>query len=407
MRLAAAAGSMLLMGGLAAAPAGADRAEVFLGSASGSALDLSVAGQTVSLGRSATKATSQLTAIADAAGQIVAVGDNVAPTHAEASANGKSQTQPRTCAPVSLPTQISAILDVGLACSQGTASVTDNLPVATAVGSVGAIGLSANTVLSTLPVQNLATTLQPITGQLPQGAKTTLDALVTSVLKTKTFDVSVGEAASSVTAEANKVTSTATAAGAVIKIFPTPQINGAGVTDPVATITVGPAKATAVYDRAAAKATPVVDTTIVRVALNPAIATGLGVPAEISVPVDQDFSVPGLAGTPLESHIRIAHGTTATDADGTVRAVSDAVSIVLAQGINGGVALHLAHAEAAVNGAPAVAAAPAAAPGTPQATPVAATNLPRTGPVHPWLPAAGAAVLVIALLAWRSARRAL
>ena len=87
-RLVAAAGCCALTGAMLTAPAGADQAEVYVGSASGRALALTVAGQTVSFGASSTKVSSDLKAVVDAAGQLAVVGDNVAPAHAEAAGNG-------------------------------------------------------------------------------------------------------------------------------------------------------------------------------------------------------------------------------------------------------------------------------------------------------------------------------
>ena len=403
-RLTAMAGTCLLAGAMLTAPAGADQAEVFVGSASGRALALTVAGQTVSLGTSTSKVTSELSAIADAAGQLAVVGNNVAPAHSAVTADGQTASSPKSCAPIALPTQISAVLDTGIACSESNASIVSGNPQASAKGYVDNLGITANSILSNsaLPIQTLADTLKPVIGALPQGAQTTLNSLVTSVLKTKTLDLTIGNSTSNITTDTGKVTSTASSAGAVLKLFPAPVVNGAPALDPIATITVGPATATAVYDRTAGKATPSVTDALVSVDLNPTIATALGVQPHQAVPVDQDFAVPGLVGTPLETHIRVSKGTTSTDPDGTVHAVADAVSIQLAQGVQGGVNLQLAHAEAAANGSPQV-----VTPQQPAETPVAAASLPRTGPSHPWLPMAGAGLLVLALLAWRPIRRML
>jgi hypothetical protein len=401
-RLGAALGACALAATVVSSPAGADQAEVYVGSASGRALALTVVGQTITLGTSTSKVNSSVDAVGDAAGQLAAIGAPM-PSHSEATANGQSSTAPRTCAPVTLPAQVAAVVDVGVACSQSSASITGGNPSADAIGSVDTLGLSANAaltqVLSTLPIQNLADTLKPITGALPQGAQTTLNTLLTSVLKTKTLDVTLGASESKVVATAGAVTSTATAAGAVVKILPQPQVNGTPSLDPIATITIGPATATAVYDRVTAKATPTVDASLVRVDLNPTIAAALGVPASIAVPVDQDFAVPGLVGTPLETHIRTSHGSTATSPDGSVTATADAVTVQLAQGVQGGVTLQLANAQASVNGSPAVV--------TPTATPVAPATLAATGPTRPWLPIAGAGLLALTLLAWRPIRRRL
>src|SRR3954447_9544330 len=163
-RLGAALGACALAATIVSAPAGADQAVVFVGRASGRALALTVVGQPLSLGASTSTADSSVKAVGDAAGQLAVVGTNVAPSHSEATRDGQASTAPRTCAPVALPAQVAAVVDVGVACSQSAASVTSGNPNADATGSVDTLGLSGNAalaqVLSTLPIQNLSDTLK-------------------------------------------------------------------------------------------------------------------------------------------------------------------------------------------------------------------------------------------------------
>jgi hypothetical protein len=264
--------------------------------------------------------------------------------------------------------------------------------VASSNAAVASIGLAANTVLSQTPIgSTLQQVLAPITSADPTKS---LASLIDSVFNSKTLDITLGGSTSSVTTAAGNVTSKATTAAVVIKLLPTPLINGQPSSDPIITITVGQAAASAVYDRTSGQATPAVDPALVRINLNPVIAQGLGVPPETTVTVDQDVPVPGTAGTPLDSEIKVGHGTTTKNADGSVSAVADGVSIALLRGVNGGITLNLAHAEATVGGAPAVVIAPVTVP-----------QLPRTGE-SPLLPIAGAVLLGCAVLVRRATRQA-
>src|SRR6476469_3331363 len=72
-RIGAGAAALALAGLVVAGPASADTPEVYVGSATGTALNLSVLGQSLTLGTSKVNISSQLTAIADAAGQAAPV----------------------------------------------------------------------------------------------------------------------------------------------------------------------------------------------------------------------------------------------------------------------------------------------------------------------------------------------
>ena len=121
-----------------------------------------------------------------------------------------------------------------------------------------------------------------------------------------------------------------------------------------------------------------------------------------------------LAGTPLESTITVADGTQDIG-DHSAKATADGVSLHLLKGISvptgasslstlatgpGAVVLELAHAEAAVNGQPAVKN-PTVNPSPPPAPPVKALAFTGTSP---WLPIGGM-VLVGAALGTRRLRR--
>jgi LPXTG-motif cell wall-anchored protein len=224
------------------------------------------------------------------------------------------------------------------------------------------------------------------------------------VLKTKTLEVTLGRSTSDVVSTVNSITSTATADGADIKILPTPeilkQVGGQLVPDlaPVVEIKVSSSKANAVYDRNTGVATPSFDAALVTVNINPTLAAAVGLPASTSIKPGVTQTI--LAGTPLQSTIIVADGSTSKAADGTVSAVADGVSVKLLQGLNassataydGGIVLALAHSEANVVGVPATKVAPQVV--------VKPPTLPRTGGT-PWIPLAGASLLGLALVARR------
>ena len=389
-RLAALLGAVTLAGALVAPPATAQTAkpESYLGSAAGRALDLTVLSlPKVTLGVSTAKVTSLLTAIGEGAGSLGLTG---ATQRAEV-ANSGSSVLPNNCA---VPLPVAGILNLGLACGSAAASITGTNPTGTGEGSVAAVDLNGQALLDVAGsltdtlTGTVATALDPVCGlvALTCTVTDTVGDVLASVLDTKTLELSAGGSTSSVVTEAGKVISTASATGAEIKLLPLPVVGGAVSTEPLATIIVGAAKATAVYDRATGASTPTVDPAIVRVRLNTLLTNTLGIPSEIVVPVGQSIVVPGTEGTPLETEIVAAAGRTVTNPDGTVGAIADAVKVHALKGVSGGILLSLASAEAGVAGALAV-----AAPIVP------VLELPRTGGT-PWMPFAGAGVLGLAVL---------
>lgn len=401
-RLAAAAGAISLASVFVAGPASAQStAEAYLGSASGRALNVQVLGQGATLGVSSAKVTSQLTAVAEGAGQLANAGTTA---KVDLSGNGASDTKPDTCA-LALP--VADILDVGLACGSANGSITANNPSASSEGKVAGISLDISKLIKGL-VPSLSDTVTgltqstlgtlktlPVLGDTLAPVVDTLNATVADVLKTPTLELTAGKSTSSVVTDGSKVTSQATASGAEIKVLPI-RLPGSvtGVTGelgPLATITVSSASAKAVYDRATGTSTPSFDPSLVTIKLGPTAVLPGG--EEIKVPVNQSVTI--LQGTPLESDIIVAAGKNVTNPDGTVGAVADGVKLHLLKGLSNGILVELAHAEAGVGGTPASAVA-AAAPNA---------ELPRTGGT-PWIPVAGVSILGLAVLVRRVLVRA-
>ena len=396
-RLAGLAGALTLAGALVAPPATAQtaRPETYIGSAAGRGLDLKVLSlPKVTLGVSTAKVTSLLSAVGEGAGSLGLLDTT---QKAEVTSPGSS-TLPARCA---VPLPVAGILNVGLACGSASASIAGNNPVGTAEGSVAGIDLNGQALLDSVgPItetvtDTVATALDPVCGlvALTCGVTQTVGDVLTSVLETKTLELTAGKSTSSVTTDNGKVTATATSTGAEIKLLPLPVVGGVVNNEPLATIVVGTAKATAVYDRVAGTSVPTVDPSLVTVKINSVLATTLGIPSEVSVPIGQTFVVPGTKGTPLETEIVVAAGRTVTNPDGTIGAIADAVKVHALKGVSGGVLLALASAEAGVGGTVAVAA------------PIPAVELPRTGGTTPWLPLAGVGVLGLAVLVRRVVAR--
>ena len=395
-RLAAVAGAITLASVFVAGPASAQTAEVYVGSASGRALNIQVLGQGTTLGVSTSKVTSQLTAVAEGAGQLLNAG-----TTAKADVTGSgSSTKPDACA-VALP--VANILNVGLACGSASASVNGNNPVANSEGRLAGVTLDLENALGLLGLTDTVTGLTgstlstvqdavaglPAVGSLLAPVVETVNTTVADLLNTRTLELTAGKSTSSVVAEGSRVTSTAVASGGEIKILPLRVLDGVDL-GPLATITVSSASAKAVYDRATGTSTPSFDPSLVTIKLGPTALLPTG--TEIKVPVGASQTI--LAGTPLESDIIVAAGRNVTNPDGTVGAIADGVKLHLLKGVSNGILVELAHAEAGVGGTPA--SAPAAAPNL---------ELPRTGGT-PWIPVAGVSILGLAVLARRVLVRA-
>lgn len=376
-RLTAVAGVVALAASfVASAPAGAQTPEVYAGSALGRALNLSVLGQSATFGVSTAKIDSTLKASADGAGQVLVLGST---TEAEVSGNNTKQEAPQACA-AAVP--VAPVLNLGLVCSASTAEVANGMPSAVSEGSLAKLDITANELPINSVIAPVQEALEGVFGTLPDAldpATDTVSDLLTAVGTTKTLEVTVGHSRSDVTTDAGVVTSTGVAEAAQVDLLPV----GGLLENPVASIIVSSAKATAVYDRAAGNANASFDPAIVTVRLS----TPLTGNTEIKVAPGETITI--LEGTPLESTITAADGSVTNNPDGSVSAVADGVKLELLKGVNGGVVLELAHAEAGAAGSPAVA-----------SNIVEVAELPRTGGM-PWIPVAGIGAVGLAIVARR------
>jgi hypothetical protein len=404
-RLAVVGTAAVLTAALVGGPAGAQTPpaaspETYAASAVAGGLNISIAGNGITLGLAEAAVESVPKAIARGVGQL-----NAAQTFgeqlAEASADGQTDEKPETCASPALPEELP--LTIGLACSSAKAGIAGGLPTAVSTGGVANVALSGDTVLSALPVtqplQDGVTTifdgLQPVFALDPalEQVGTTVQDLLTDVITTETLSIRAGgPSTASVTTEGETVTATSGTSGVIIDLLPT----GAVGDLPVATIEVGAATATVSHNRNGGEGTPSFQAAIVKVTIAQEILDAL--PAELigALPFQENTLSLTVTDTtclplpePLTSCITVGGGNVTENEDGSVTAMAAGVSLDLLKGLNGGVQVELAAARATGGGAPAVV--------------VAQETLPRTGGSSTWT-LAGVVLLGLAAGTWGLAR---
>jgi|GEM_PF-1919214 hypothetical protein len=417
-RLGAIALTALVMGAVLALPAAAQtgtqtvetRPESFIATAAARGLDLNLFGNHVTIGQSSALINSTPTAKASGAG-IALIAGTVSTS--EVNAPEQSAAPPKACA-INLP--VAGLLTVELACGESKVSTTNGAPSAYGAGAVAGVDLlganlldpivdllrsllnallpvvdqTVGTVLNTLtPV--LGNLLGGLTGSLGLGSGSTVapvSGLVNDLLDgvqraTQLLDVKVGDSTAQTVTTAGAVTATATAAGAQIDLLPGLTLGGS----PLLSIIVGSAKSVSTFDRATAVSTPTFDAAVARVRLGLPLLGG----SVTEIPIQLNAPLTLLAGTPLETTISLGAGRTVKDPNtGSVASYADGVSIQLLKGLNGGIGLELAHAETGVGGQARLVAQQALAPAEP------VPQLAKTGN-DPWLPLAGAGLLMAAL----------
>jgi hypothetical protein len=383
-RIGIAAVAGVLMSAFVSGPAAADTPETYVGSASGKALHLAIAGQEATLGGSFAELDSTLHALATGVGVLgLPVVGGTTEAKAEVTGDSTGQSVPQACATPEAFANVGDVLGLGLGCGSASVQVTGGMPVAHGEATVANINVDGQTVLGTVldtPIGDVADTAIDTLGGLPVldslglELDDTLGQLVEALGAVRTLEVKLGGSTSDVTVDGSKVISTGAAAGGTISILPL----GAVGQKPVAEIVIGSANATAVYDRATGVSTPSFDPAIVTIRINTPTTDALGeltgvntqeikispmdlVNLPATAACDEDpKSVCILKGTPLETRITVASGRTVTNPDGTVGAIADAVAVHALRNIggtvpqlDGGILLEIAHAEAGVGGQPA------------------------------------------------------
>lgn len=384
------------------------RPESFIATAAARGLDLNVLGTHVTIGQSSALINSVPSAKASGAG-VALVSGTV--SNSEVTGPNQNQAPPKACV-LNLP--IASLLSVALACGESRASTGTDGPQAFAKGSVASVDLAALHLLN--PVIQLLQTLlnallpvvdqtvgavtgllgpalgglvTPLAGNLGLGSGSTVapvSGLVNSLLDgvkraTGLATIKVGDATARTVTTAGSVTATATSAGAQVDLLPGLTLGGA----PLLSIIVGSAKSTSSFDRGTAKSTPAFDAAVARVRLGLPLLGG----SITEIPIQLNTPLTLLAGTPLETTISLGAGRTVTDpTTGSVAAYADGVSIQALKGISTGIGIELAHAETGAGGQTRLVSQQQIV------TPLPA--LAKTGN-DPWLPLAGAGLLLVAL----------
>ncbi|MFP5318664.1 MAG: hypothetical protein ACLGI2_10265 [Acidimicrobiia bacterium] len=377
--------------------------EAFIASASARGLDLNLFGNRLTIGSSNALIDSSPKAQAQGAGVALIAG-----TVADALATGVNvtDTPPQACV-ANLP--LLGLLTVALACGEANATTADGMPKAAATGKIASVdvgGTLLNPILQAVGnlldqtlgavvdplTQLLGGLLNPLLGTLNLNLQNTVQDLLDGLGQvTGLLSVRVGPAASQAITTTDKVNGTAIAQGAVIELLPGLSALGA----PLLTITVGDARATvdvtrpsaSTDDPTAAVATPAYQAALVKVDLGvPVLGNVTSIPVSLGAPITL------FAGTILESTIALGGGSTGDGPNGSKFAIADGVSIHLLKGLNGGIGIALAHAEAAGGGRSAKLSVRQIAPPVTQPEVLA-----RTGADGALLPMAGVALLLAAL----------
>jgi hypothetical protein len=350
--------SVLIVSAFLASPASADttvetRPESFIATANARALYLELLGIKVSAGSSGIEISSGPSAKATGAGLLLAPG--TVSTLATTGPNQK-EAPPKACV-LNIDPPLLNLLGLQTACGEARVDSTPGMPQAFGKGQVLGLTLGGAQLLAILqPVLDalvplldqtigaVTNVVQPLLGPLLQPLLTQLNldlsAPVSSLVNrleevTALATVNIGTSTSEGVSTAGAVTSTAIAQGGEINLLPGLALGGA----PLLQIVVGSAKATSSFDRGAAKSTPSFDAAIARVK-SPLL--GLDIPIQLGAPLDLNLGL-------LRLQISLGAGKTITNADGSVGAVADGVSVNVTTPI-GSIILELAHAESAVGG---------------------------------------------------------
>lgn len=394
----------LVLGSLAmiALPAGADHA--FFASSSATGLEVTLAGQGLTIG--STDATIQSVASDEGCGSgTVACANAVGLllgqeplTTGVASASSPGDEGPNDATGFPIPEGLNPLLAGAIGPAQAAASGTED-PSASSDAGVFELAVTATqTLADNLPVQDIldevgTQVLDPIADGDPTGivgrVRDTVDLISTNLSETPILTIAGGPSSSTAESRNGVVTATGSAHGVNITVVPTPA-NLPTVPDGLVVIQIGAASATVSSDQFEAKAD--FDAALVRLKF---LDPGSGEYDVIEIPVNASECTP-FAGTPLEPLtvcVTVADGTTSVEG-AKASASAAGVAITAFADPLPQVRIATAAADAVVNAAP-PADEPPAAPAAPPAS--APPSLPRTGAAAV-LPALGLLGLAITAL---------
>ena len=343
---------------LFAAPvAGAENepAQTYTAKGTGTALELDVFGQKITLGFSTADNASDPKSSAQGIGALLPGVGNVSDQTVAATVGSPNAAAPQACGPITLPPSF-PVVDLATACSSASVAITDGLPSSNADAVVATVDVNANDVLGDALSQvnpqigDALAQLQPIFDALNQSgidSDTLLNAIISAITENgELVRVALGPSSSSTQTTADAQTATAEAKGAVIEVLPreylqTQDAQSQVALDPVLTITVGVAKSLASVNRSSTDGSADSDPALVTITIADDIAAALNL-SDDQKTIAVTPGTPGcLLPDPLMSCISVASESNSAD-KGVAHAEASAVSLRLLTGLQGGITLKLA-----------------------------------------------------------------
>lgn len=346
-------------------------------------LELAIGDQGVTLGLALSEVDSTPKALGVGAGQCALLGDSSDPSDLPCAEENTVTTQypgnggtGELICTSSLPAPLNEILDLKVACGSSKTTFKKGVATTTNKGQVASLDAKLPVGLRLVPidlsteqveqvVNELTEVLAPVLDQTPQlvqdtlqGAQDTAFETVNGLLEviqgidaTDALKIELGTSSSEVKRSGETLESVSEAAGAKIGLIGIPGVRTDGslieeadpLTNGLVIIEVGTARAAATVDRTTAASNSVASPALVTVKVRD-ITSPTPKYVEVSVAPGQTVTV--LEGTPAESTIVAADSTT-TQGEGEASAVAKAVELHLLKGVNGGVRLGIAGANAA------------------------------------------------------------
>ena len=357
-------------------------------------LELAIGDQGVTLGFALAKVDSVPSALGVGAGQCELLGADADESSLPCSADntvtsaypGDAGSAQAKCLG-SLPAPLSDIVDLKLACGSSTSGLKKGVAFTSSHGKVAGLNVKLPVGVRMVPldvdvnqvdqiVSTITGTLAPVLGVAPAQIREVLEGTTATAEETvdETTDtaqdavdglleiiqnldvtdalaVELGSSFSKVTRSGKSITSASNAAGAKIGVLGIPGLGENGQilqqADPLKNglviIEVGTARASASVNRLTAASTSAASPALVTIKVRDITSP---TPKYVEVSVAPGETVTVLEGTPAESTITAADSTTTQEA-GSASAVADAVRLHLLKGVNGGVTLAVAGANAA------------------------------------------------------------
>lgn len=357
-------------------------------------LELAIGDQGVTLGFTLAEVDSAPTALGIGAGQCELLGSNEDEDSLPCSADntvisqypGDPGTAQLKCLE-SLPAPLNAIVDLNLACGSSESGIKKGVAFTNSEGKVAGLNVKLPVGVRMVPldldvnqvdqiVSTITGSLAPVLGVAPaeirevlegttETAESTVDdttdtaqetvdgllEIIQGLAETDALAVELGRSFSNISHSGKMITSSSDAAGAKIGVLGIPAAGENGEiiqqADPLKNglviIEVGTARASASVNRLTAASTSAASPALVTIKVRDITSP---TPKYVEVSVAPGETVTILEGTPAESTITAADSTTKQEA-GTASAVADAVRLHLLKGVNGGVTLAIAGANAA------------------------------------------------------------